>query len=244
MEKVELISFPDADALARAAANAWVELLASQRGMAKPFCVALSGGRIASKFFPAFAEQAKSRPVSMDAVHFFWADERCVPPDDAESSFRVARELLLSPLKISEANIHRIRGEESPQNAATEAKTAICRIVPCDAAGQPILDLVLLGMGEDGHVASLFPGEWSTMIENKAVYRAIKNSPKPPPNRVTLGYGPIVAARNVWVLISGPGKEAALRKSLSVSGETPLARVLQSRPHTRVFSDVSLVGND
>ena len=81
-------------------------------------------------------------------------------------------------------------------------------------------------MGKDGHVASLFPGAAEAEFR-KAVYRAVKNSPKPPPNRVTLGYAALAAAKQVWVLISGTGKEKALRESLDFSGKTPLAKVIQ-----------------
>jgi 6-phosphogluconolactonase len=96
-------------------------------------------------------------------------------------------------------------------------------------------------MGEDGHVASLFPGEPDVLISDRAIYRAIKNSPKPPPNRVTLGYAAIAMARQVWVLVSGSGKEATLSESLSSGGRTPLARVTQFRTQTRIFTDFQLV---
>ena len=96
-------------------------------------------------------------------------------------------------------------------------------------------------MGEDGHVASLFPGEPNVLISDKAIYRAVKNSPKPPLNRVTLGYAAIAAARQVWVLVSGAGKEAALRESLSPAKKNPLGRLIQSRSNTKIFNDFRLV---
>jgi 6-phosphogluconolactonase len=89
-------------------------------------------------------------------------------------------------------------------------------------------------------VASLFPGEPDVLISDRAIYRAVKNSPKPPPNRVTLGYAAIAAAKRVWVLVSGTGKEAALRESLISKGRTPLARVAQFKTHTIIFSDFLL----
>ena len=81
------------------------------------------------------------------------------------------------------------------------------RIMPLNADGQPMLDLIILGMGEDGHVASLFPGEAEATRADAAVYRAVKNSPKPPPRRVTLGYAAIAAARQVWVLFRAPARK-------------------------------------
>src|SRR5271156_3057353 len=134
----ELISFANADELAARAASAWLDEIAAANHAARPHCVALSGGRIALKFFTSVVAQAKEREISFGLVHFFWADERCVPPDDAESNFRAAHELLFAPLKISEAQIHRLRGEDSPEVAAQKATTEISSIVPKTADGQPI----------------------------------------------------------------------------------------------------------
>jgi 6-phosphogluconolactonase len=241
MKNFELISFTTADELARVVAGQWLDEIESANRAGKWHCVALSGGRIAQKFFAAAVEQAKARAVLFGSVHFFWADERCVPPDDKESNFRLANGLLFTPLQISENQIHRIHGELPPAAAAAQAAAAISTIAPLNQSGQPVLDLIFLGMGEDGHVASLFPGEPEEVISSTVVYRAVKNSPKPPPNRITLGYAPIVAARQVWVLVSGAGKEAALRNSLCANGRTPLARVTQFRTQTRIFSDFQLV---
>jgi 6-phosphogluconolactonase len=102
------------------------------------------------------------------------------------------------------------------------------------------LDLIFLGMGEDGHVASLFPGEEDEAISSEAVYRAV-TAVKPPPRRMTLGYAAIVAATEVWVVASGAGKEGALKESLSPTGKTPLARVLNRRAQTKILTDIMLV---
>jgi len=237
MAKFELISFADDRALAQAAASAWLEEVAPRPD--KPCCVALSGGRIAKSFFSAVAATARAGEGLLSGVHFFWGDERCVLPDDAESNFRVARELFLTPLKIADENIHRLRGEAAVEFAVAEGEAELCRIVPLNAAGQPVLDSILLGMGEDGHVASLFPGEPETVMARKTVYRAVVAS-KPPPRRITLGYATIAAAKQVWVFASGAGKEKALRESLRPEGRTPLARVLNSRQNTKIFTDIRL----
>jgi 6-phosphogluconolactonase len=247
MGNVDLISFATADELAHAVASAWLDEVTLTNRAGRSHCVALSGGRIAQNFFAAVVEQAKIRkmgdsdtPSLPTNVQFFWADERCVPPDDAESNFAIARKLLFAPLKISESQIHRVRGEDSPKVAAKIAAEELCRIAPLNESGQPVLDLIFLGLGEDGHVASLFPGESETTITSKAVYRVVNNSPKPPPNRVTLGYPAIAAARQVWMLASGAGKEHALADSLKPTGQTPFARVLKLRSATKIFSDVHL----
>ena len=244
MKNFELIPFATADELVQAVANAWLDEITAANRAGKTHRVALSGGRIAQKFFASVTEQAKARkigdgdtPSLPSNVHFFWADERCVPPDAAESNFAIAQKFLFAPLRITDAQIHRIRGEDSPEAAAKAASTEISKIAPMNENGQPVLDLIFLGVGEDGHVASLFPGEPDVLISDKAIYRAVKNSPKPPPNRITLGYTVITVARQVWVLVSGTGKEAALRESLFSKGRTPLARVTQFRTHTKIYSD-------
>ena len=275
MRNFELISFATADELARAVAGMWLDEVAAAHRAGQPHCVALSGGRIALKFFAAVIELARTRGVSLAEVHFFWADERCVPPHDPESNFAAANEHFFQPLGIAPVKIHRIQGELPPAQAAELATAEIQRIVNIASSPsprpsgervgergiepitvgllspalsslgggegvgqQPSLDLIFLGMGEDGHVASLFPGEPEAARANPAVFRAITNSPKPPPNRVTLGYAAIAAAKQVWVLASGKGKETALAESLSPTGQTPLASVLQFRPHSKVFTDI------
>ena len=220
---------------------AWLGELDAAQPAGRPHCVALSGGRVARNFFAAVVEREgrqKNGKSSLTNVHFFWADERCVPPTDADSNFKLADELLLQPLGIPPERIHRIRGEEKPETAAELAVAELLRIVPADKSSQPVLDLVFLGMGEDGHVASLFPRETDAERANPAIFRPIANSPKPPPNRVTLGFPAIVAAKDVWLLASGGGKKAALDEALSPTGRNPLARVLQARTQTRIFSDI------
>jgi 6-phosphogluconolactonase len=199
--------------------------------------VALSGGRIAGRFFSAVAELASQERISLNAWHFFWGDERCVPPSDPESNFAMAKTLLLAPLQIPEKQIHRIRSEDPPTNAAADATAELCRVAPASAENQPVLDLVFLGMGEDGHVASLFPEESDEARRDRAVYRAVVGT-KPPPRRITLGYPAIAAAQAVWVLASGAGKKSALAESIGPTGRTPLAQVLQRRAHTKIYSDI------
>lgn len=240
MRNAELVHFDSDAELASAVARAWLDEVAAAWWAGKPYCVALSGGRITLKLFVAVIGQSKARNLSLAGVDFFWADERCVPPSDAESSFAAADQFFFQPLGIAADRIHRIRGEASPEEAAQHAEAELCRIAPLNADGQPVLDLILLGMGEDGHVASLFPGAPETILTDKAVYRVVRNSPKPPPVRITLGYAAIATARQAWVLASGVGKEAALRESLKPDGQTPLARVLRTRFGTKVFTDIRL----
>ncbi len=201
------------------------------------FLVALPGGRTAKRLFQAAAKGLSDVP--MGGVHFFWGDERCVPPDHPESNFGLANEHLLRPLRVPPQNTHRIRGEESPPRAA-ELATQELQQVARSSAGFPVLDLVILGMGEDGHIASLFPGEPLAAIQSPEVYRSVV-AVKPPPKRITLSYGMLAQARNVWVLVSGEEKRAALQISLGSSSATPLAKILRSRRLTRVLTESRLL---
>jgi 6-phosphogluconolactonase len=238
MGDFQLLNFKNPEDLTRAAALDWLKGIPTNPVPNDPYCVALSGGRIAGRFFSTVAGLAKEKQNPLALVDFFWGDERCVPPNDPESNFWLAQQHLLAPLNISQQRIHRIPGEKPPELAVAEAAKELLSLAPRGADGQPVLDLIFLGMGEDGHVASLFPGEPHDVMASAWAYRAV-TATKPPPRRITLGFATIAAARQVWVLASGPGKEKALRQSLAKEGTTPLAYVLKSRPHTRIFSDLT-----
>lgn len=235
-------SFPDDKTLAKEAAAGWLRQLGTQKESihkSGAYCVALSGGRIARNFFSEIAGQGGKSRQLFDNVHFFWADERCVPPTDAESNYAMARDLLFGPLKIPDGQVHRLRGEENEPLALREAVENISKWgSPKVGEGVPVFDMIFLGMGEDGHVASLFPGEPDAVMSDPAIYRAV-TAVKPPPRRFTLGYNVIIRAVNVWVIAAGAGKQGALRESLSPSGKTPLARVLRQREVTEIFTDVA-----
>jgi 6-phosphogluconolactonase len=163
-----------------------------------------------------------------------------VPPTDPESNFITARQSLFDPLHIRAEQIHRIHGEIDDTYAVKEGEAELCRIAPMDAKGQPILDLVVLGMGEDGHTASLFPGESERLINDDCVYRVV-TAVKPPPRRITIGYAPLRVARQLVVLASGKGKESNLRQVLDevsrASPTLPLARVLHGNENAMIFTD-------
>jgi 6-phosphogluconolactonase len=239
MTNYELISFATAEDLARVAASTWLDEIEAANRAGKLHRVALSGGRITQKFFAATVEQGKARGVSFGNCQFFWADERCLPPTDPESNFKLANDLLFTPLNLETKQIHRLHGEDSLQAAVKNAEAELCRIAPVNQNGRPVLDLVLLGMGEDGHVASLFPNAGPEIINCAAPFLAVLDSPKPPPKRISLSYSAIADATRVWVLVSGAAKAEALRETLQVEGRTPLARVIASRKSTKIYSDLS-----
>ena len=239
MKRFELISFPSDQALAKAAAGRWLDVIAAAQRAGKKLTVALSGGRIARTFFEAAVSESIQRNAAWTHVHFFWADERCVPPNDPENNFAIAQKLLFGPLAIADGQIHRIQGELDPSTASAQAADKLLEWTQTKPGGTPILDLVFLGMGEDGHVASLFPGDPVDVSASAPIYRPVKAS-KPPPMRISLGYPTIFAAREAYVLVSGPGKEPALKESVRGVDSTPLAYVLNRRQGTLVLTSVKL----
>ncbi len=183
------------------------------------------------------AAQSITREISLAPVDFFWADERCVPPDNPESNFFLANTLFASQ-KIPPEKIHRLRGESEPAIAVAEANAEIFKTVSQRKNGLPVLDLVFLGVGPDGHVASLFPDASLEVVSCQSPFLFIENSPKPPPQRISMSYATIAAAKEVWVLVSGEEKKRVLTESLTYQCQTPFARVLQSRSETKIFTDV------
>src|ERR1043166_7622561 len=118
MTNFELVSFASDEELAQAVAGKWLQDLQAAAGGGAAHCGALSGGRVARRFFAATATLAQAQRVALNAVHFFWGDERCVTPTDPESNFGLARELLLAPLAVPERQVHRVRGEAAPEDLA------------------------------------------------------------------------------------------------------------------------------
>jgi 6-phosphogluconolactonase len=148
-----------------------------------------------------------------EGVDWWFGDERCVPPDDPESNFRLVRESLLAAAPIPAGRVHRIHGEESPELAARAYEEELRRVVPADTAGIPVLDVALLGLGEDGHTASLFPGAPSLAATEVLVLAVVAS--KPPPHRITLTLPLLKAAREVLILATGAGKQVAVTRVLA-----------------------------
>jgi 6-phosphogluconolactonase len=166
--------FPDADQLASFAARLFLSRLTLTNSIQVQFTVALSGGSTPKKMFEILGNDERLKKQVghglWDYVHFFWSDERHVPPDHAESNYKLAYDSMLSPLGIREANIHRIKGElEDAGEAARQYEAEILRDFPVSEGQLPKFDLIFLGMGSDGHTASLFPGTKALQEENRLV---------------------------------------------------------------------------
>jgi 6-phosphogluconolactonase len=234
VRNVDIKRFPSPDALAEGAAADWLKPV---RAADRRQIIAFSGGRIARTFFEATARLARAQNVSLNQIEFFWADERCVPADSDDSNFKLAKVHLLDPAGVPPVRIHPLAGAGDGVEISRRRSEELKQLAPLNEAGVPVFDLIFLGMGEDGHVASLFPGESEADRNRPDIYRPVI-AVKPPPQRITLGYPVLAAAREVWVLASGAGKAKALEESLKPDGHTPLARVIQSRRQTRIYSDI------
>jgi 6-phosphogluconolactonase len=219
---------PDPDAAARVAADrvaAAVGSALSERGSAH---VALAGGTTPRHTYELLARGLER---ARDADWWF-GDERCVPPDDPESNYRLAADRLFQPAGIPAARIHRVRGEDAPEAAAAGYEAELRRLLPAPAEGVPALDLALLGLGEDGHTASLFPGDPVLRERHRLAVPVV--AAKPPPNRITLTLPVLEAAREVLILATGAGKAAAVKRVLAGPDEMTPASLLAG-------ADVTLV---
>ena len=182
--------------LIEAASNAAID----ERG---GFTMAVPGGSAAEALLPALVASS----IDWDRVSVFWVDERMVPPEHADSNFRVAKEVWLDRVPLSPSRVHGMVGEASEYAKLLPAR----------------LDLVLLGVGADGHVASLFPGHRLLRAWDRDV-AVLDDAPKPPARRMTLTLRAITAARRVVVFAAGPEKSAAIADALkNEDSELPLA---------------------
>jgi 6-phosphogluconolactonase len=208
--------------------------------------VALSGGSIARAFFPTLA----ALRVEWARMEFFWVDERAVPPDHHESNYALASRLLLLPARVPAERIHRMPGElpdldQAARRASDELKSV--------AGDPPHLDLAILGVGPDGHIASIFPGLPAEARSAKAdgtgrqpcsaPVIAIYDSPKPPARRLTLTMSILASAGLVIVAALGESKAGVMRAALHESDTaTPVAELLRRAPSSLVMLDRPAAG--
>lgn len=150
--------FSDPQELARAVTAEWVSAARSREDPDHPFCVALSGGKTPRLLFNELSRPSVIRNIPWKRVHIFWGDERCVPPDHPESNFKMAWDGLLKFAPIPQEQIHRIRGEADPYEESKRYAAELRQVLKLKE-GLPCFDWILLGLGADGHTASLFPGQ-------------------------------------------------------------------------------------
>jgi 6-phosphogluconolactonase len=220
----EIRIFPDGPSLATAAADRFVHLAGAAVSERGRFSVALSGGSTPRATYMLLAAEEDAARVDWSKVHVFWGDERCVPPDHPGSSFRMAREALLDRVLLPEGNIHRVRGELDPEEAARAYADELHSFF---GAEWPSFDLVLLGMGSDGHTASLFPGSPALDEKRRPVVAVTAHYEDRPARRVSLTVPAINTARQVIFLVAGASKAGIVSAVLEGPPERYPAQLIQ-----------------
>ena len=222
--EAEIVVLPDAEALAHAAAQRFSALAREAADSRHRFSVALSGGSTPGALYRLLADEPYRGQVPWAEVHLFWGDERCVPPDDPGSSYRLAQETMIARVPIPPGNVHRVHGELDPQEAAQVYARDLGDFF---RGSWPQFDLVLLGLGEDGHTASLFPGSpalHETARLAVAVEAHYQDRPAP---RVTLTLPVLNAARQVLFLVTGSAKAGIVQAVLEDPGRHLPAQMVQ-----------------
>ncbi|MBM3473236.1 MAG: 6-phosphogluconolactonase [Armatimonadetes bacterium] len=217
MTKPTVVVAPDEAALARLAADYVLHVPGQREGT---FRVALSGGRTPRSLYELLASDGYRSAVRWTDWHVFFADERAVPADHPDSNFGMLDELLLSRAPLPPDRVHRMRGEA--EDLASAAEDYERELAGSCSARTPSLDLVLLGIGDDGHTASLFSGTEGLREEERWV---IANYvPKLGAHRLTLTYPALAASRRVAFLVAGEGKAEVVRRVLAGDGELPATK--------------------
>lgn len=208
-QNCEIKIFPDVAALNQAAASLIVKIAAEAVRAKGNFSIALAGGSTPETLYKLLASDEFKNKIDWSRALVFFGDERCVSPDDAESNYRMANEAMLSRVALAPENVFRLRGEIEPEKAAAEYEAIIKKTL--DEGAQ--FDLILLGMGDDGHTASLFPDTKALRETERLVTTNFVE--KLNANRLTLTFRAIKRAQNVLFLVAGAKKAATLKKVLS-----------------------------
>jgi 6-phosphogluconolactonase len=214
MENV--IVFEDRASLAFHAARVVMNTAAECIESSGRFTIALSGGSAARLLFSAFLGMPLE-DAGLDKWFFFWADERCVPLTDSRSNYNLAKVEFFDIAGVDERNVFPVDDSLCPHAAATAYQASIESFFNVPAGKIPAFDMILLGLGEDGHTASLFPGR-SEIDEKQRLVVDVKNSPKPPPERVTFTLPLINAARDVLFITAGSSKTKVLEQLNELDG--------------------------
>jgi 6-phosphogluconolactonase len=226
---LEIEVLEDSAALAHEAARRFIQLAQPSIDQRGRFAVALAGGSTPAALYRLLAQEAYRGQVNWARTWIFFSDERCVSPDSRDSNYQMARETLLDHVLLPEANIFRIHGEWPPQRAADAYALQLRAKLKEEDRSWPQLDLALLGMGDDGHTASLFPGMPAlAVMDQLVVATGVPDYVQPNVARVTLTLPVLNAAAQVLFLVAGEQKAGAVARVLGRSqpaGPLPAGRV-------------------
>lgn len=234
-----LTTCADSETVAERAAlhvEAILEQARAQRGAAH---LALSGGTTPGRLYELLAE----RPAELRDTELWFADERCVGPDDEESNFLLARQTGLAGKAVALEQVHRMEGELGPEDGAARYADLLSeRLCGGETGAVPVLDLVILGIGPDGHIASLFPDSGALDADDRSICIGISDSPKPPPERLTLSLPVLHAARGCLLLATGAGKADAVDAMLGEPSRHVPASLLRRERLTVILDDAAAPG--
>ena len=208
---MQIAIYPDIDTLSQEAAQYIVRLANQSIVTHGRFTIALSGGSTPKKLYGLLGSEPFRSQIDWAQVEIFWGDERCVSPDDPESNYAMAQQVLLSKIPIPNNRIHRMPADQSDREAASQAYTEEMRRT-FGTDGIPAFDLIQLGMGPEGHTASLFPHQPSIHEQQRLVMPV--SVPKPPPDRLTFTPPLLNAAHNILFLVTGSEKSDAIHTVL------------------------------
>ncbi len=208
---MSIFIYPDTETLSQEAARYFVRVAQESIAARRRFMIALSGGSTPKKLYGLLAEEPYRGQIDWNLVDIFWSDERCVPTDDAESNFLMAQQVLLSKIPIPARQIHRMPADQADRDAAAYAYTLEMQQT-IGSEGVPGFDLIQLGMGPEGHTASLFPHQPSLHEQQRLVMPV--TVPKPPPPRLTFTPRLLNAVTHVLFLVTGAEKQDAVKAVL------------------------------
>lgn len=227
------------DKLVSDVADRFIEIMSDQLDWQPLVNVVLTGGTVGTDILAAIGETPRRTRLDWSRVHLWWGDERWLPAGDSERNDTQANAAFLSRLDCPQENIHRVpsKGDGSDLNtAALSYAQQLLRHAP-EGDELPDFDLVFLGMGPDGHVASLFPRHHGLQVADRTVI-PVRNSPKPPPERISLTLPAINSAKRVWLCVSGAEKAAALSLALAGDASSGIpAAVVHGQDETIFFVD-------
>lgn len=215
---------PDFEGLAHRVAQWIVDLACAKSGR---FAIALSGGSTPKRLYQLLAASPLVEAMPWERVHLFWGDDRFVPWDDPNSNYGMARDAMFAQVPIPPENVHGIPFQGTPDSAAVEYERTLKSFYEAEMLDPtwPLFDVMLLGMGPDGHTASLFPGKPALDVKDRWVTGVPEPGLNPFVPRVTLTYPAIASARSVAFVAAGADKTAMMRRVLAGDRELPSARV-------------------
>jgi len=245
MTERRVVVLPDKAQLAEGVANRFVGKLAQLTQEGRTVHVSLTGGSMGSAVLAATAEHGWASNIDWSLVHFWWSDERFVPRGDAERNAGQARAALLDRIAVPAENIHEPASTDDgvSLDKAAEAYAAELARFGTDERPWPEFDVCFLGVGPDGHIASLFPDRGEVHVADRAVL-PVRESPKPPPERITFTRPVINSSVRIWMVVAGADKASALGLMLAGAGYASVpAAGAEGTARTVVFVDQDAAAN-